>query len=245
MVINNKREIENSVERFIGFFRNKLEAIEATDFKESKRLFEKILYMGLLDALSGTTTYSKRSKNRERIVSFIKHFAKWPHQERISLPHLVGFLQKVPDPEFSSLRDYAFSLIDQWPWGEIISLDKDPTLADVKKLWPSSLSKPFDDIGLDYLQHLNLFYRYRNSLVHEFREPGYGMEMENDSEPFYHHMTDLDTDAETWELVYPLGFYRRICREAIENLREYYVNQRLDPYSLSRFGTYWIDELND
>lgn len=239
----NKGEMEESIDRFIGFFRNKLSVIEKTDFNESTILFRKILYVGLLDALSKTTTYPKKG-NRERIVSFVKHFTGWEHHERVSLPHLVRFLRKVPDPEFSSVREYAFSLIDQWAPGELIRLDRDPCLPDVKKRWPSSVPKAFEDITLEHLQHANLFYRYRNSLVHELRLPGYGTEFKSDTEPFYHSMTHLETEEETWELVYPLGFYERVCRTAIDKLHEYYVKERIDPYSLYSFGTYWIDELN-
>jgi len=239
----NNKELAGSVNQFLGFFSDKLTLIGNTDFKESNSLFRKILYVGLLDALSKTTTYPKKG-NRERIVSFMKHFTDWKDHERISLPHLVRFLGKVPDPEFSVVREYAFSLIDQWPRGSMISLDKEPFLLDVKKLWPSTAQKPLEDINLEHLQHVNLFYRHRNSLIHELREPGYGMEFKEDTEPFYHSMSRVDSDEKTWELVYPLGFYERICRTAIDKLREYYIKERIDPYSLYNFGTYWIDELN-
>lgn len=244
-MITSNKELEESVGRFIGFFEQKIDAIGHADFKESKPMFQKILYVGLLDALAGTTTYAKREKNRERFVSFIKQFAGWQEHDRVSLPHLVRFLQKVPDPDFSSLREYAFSLIDHWSPGNLIEISKDPSLPDVKKYWPSLMPKPLEDITVEHLLHLNLFYRYRNSLIHELREPGYGAEFEGDAQPFYCHMTDTNTGNETWELVYPVDFYLKICRTAIDNLKVYYVKQRLDPYPLCNFGTYWIRELNE
>ena len=51
------KELVDSVDRFIGFFTSKIETIDNAKFKESTALFQKILYVGLLDALSGTTTY--------------------------------------------------------------------------------------------------------------------------------------------------------------------------------------------
>jgi len=81
-------------------------------------------------------------------------------------------------------------------------------------------------------------------LVHELREPGYGMEFTSDTEPFYHTMSHLDPEVRSWELVYPLGFYERICIVALKKLRTYYLKERIDPYSLHSFGSYWIDELN-
>jgi len=237
--------IEDSVEQFLGFFSDKLGSISETDFKESNCLFKKILYVGILDALSKTTTSpSKWSQNRDRIVSFIKYFTDWKHQERVSLPHLVRFLSKVPDPEFSKLRQYSYSLLDQWSPGNMLNLDNDPCLSDLKKHWPHSTPKPLEDITLEHLQHSNLFYKYRNSLVHELREPGYGMEFKQDTQPFYHSMSQLDGDEKTWELVYPLGFYEQLCTTAINKLRDYYIKERIDPYTLYKFGSYWIEELN-
>lgn len=59
--------------------------------------------------------------------------------------------------------------------------------------------------------HSSLLYVYRNHLVHEFREPGHGMEMDQRNVfPYYHSLTRLSVAGErskdTWELVYPLGF---------------------------------------
>jgi hypothetical protein len=148
------------------------------------------------------------------------------------------------DPEFSQLREYAFKLFDEWGEGKIITLDKDPDFKDVKNLRPKDIPKPLADIQIEFLQHSSLFYRYRNSLVHELREPCYGMEFKVDNEPFYHSMSHIETDTETWELVYPLGFYNHICETAISNLEQYYLKERIDPYNCYTSGTYWIEELN-
>ena len=236
-------ELKENIERFLKVFKEQLDVIHNTDFKKSNSLFRKVLYNGLIDALSKTTAHPRKS-NRERIVAFVRKFGDWSSCDKISLPHLVKLLGKTPDPEFSRLREYAFALIDKWIEGEIVSLDRDPDYRDVRELWPREIPKPLEDIKLDFLQHANLFYEYRNTLVHELREPGYGMEFKSATEPFYHSMTDFDSSKKTWELVYPLGFYNRICETALEVLKEYYLKQRIDPYSCYSFGTYWIEELN-
>jgi len=237
------RELETGIDRFLGFFRNRLKEIGDLDCGQTTALFRKVLYSSILDALSRTTSHPKKG-NRERITEFLRMFCNWPSCEKISLPHLVRLLEKVPDPAFSALRQYAFSLLDQWGEGEIISLDTDPDIENVKRHWPKEIPKPLEDIQIEFLQHVNLFYRYRNSLVHELREPGYGMEFTDDSEPFYHSMTDTESKTETWELVYPLPFYERLCEAAIKELKDYYLKDRIDPYSCYVFGTYWIEELN-
>ena len=236
-------ELREDIDRFIKYFHGRLEIIRNTDFKDANNLFKKILYSGLIDALSKTTSNSKK-ENRERIVVFVKNFCNWSTCERISLPHLVRLLQKVPDPEFSELRAYAFSLLDKWGEGEVISLNFDPNLQEIKKYWPKDIPKPLQDIQIDFLQHVNLFYRLRNSLVHELRKQGYGAEFPNDAEPFYSSMTDLETNQKTWELVYPIKFYDNLCISALKNLKTYYLKDRINPYSCYTYGTYWIEELN-
>lgn len=239
------KELKENIDRFLGFFKEQLKIIEETDFKQHTSLFRKLFYVGLLDTLSKTTSHPKKG-NRDRIVAFVRYFCDWPFAEKISLPHLVRLLEKAPDPEFSDLRQYTFELFDKWTEGEFITLERDPDFSEVKQRWPKEIFKSFVDIQIEFLQHANLFYRYRNSLVHELREPGYGMEFKIDKEPFYHSRTHHENDVEhkTWELVYPLGFYSQICKTAIEQLEQYYLKERIDPYSLYTFGTYWIEELN-
>ncbi|MBN1842370.1 MAG: hypothetical protein JW883_08855, partial [Deltaproteobacteria bacterium] len=148
------------------------------------------------------------------------------------------WLSKFPLIIRSGLR------LNQWPSMEIIFLDRDGVLQEIKDRWPSASPNPLENITLEYLQHINLFYSYRNSLVHDLKEPGYGMEFENDEEPFYQYTRQVEGESSTWELVYPVRFYEKICDSAIKNLREYYLNKRIDPYSCYTFGTYWIEGLN-
>ena len=180
-------------------------------------------------------------------MSFIRNFAGWDECDRISLPHLIRLLEKVPDPEFSEVRNFAYSQYDQWSHDQFLQLDRDPLFDDIKQRWPKSFPKPLEDVQPEHLQHCNLFYRYRNSLIHELREPGYGMDFRDRDYPFYYTLgsKDLGSDEQNWELVYPLDFYKKIVETALTNLEAYYVKQRIDPYSCFTFGSCWIEELND
>lgn len=84
--------------------------------------------------------------------------------------------------------------------------------------------------------------------LHELRRPGWGMEFGNDTDPFYHHMSTVgdSTNAieSTVELVYPRRFLRRLCDTALDQLKQYFLANELDPYDSFVFGTYWIRELN-
>jgi len=245
---NHKSYLESTIDQFLSFFEGKVNHIKSIKAEESIILFQKILYIGIIDALSKTVASPKKGP-RERVVSLIRNFAKWDNCDRISLPHLVRMLQKVPDPEFSELREYAFNIFEAWRPGTLFYLDKDPAYNDINKLWPSNLSKPLENINLESFQHVNLFYTNRNSLVHELRPLGYGMEVNKSDEPFYHSMQtvremELGSDRCTWELVYPANFYNKICTTAISELRRYYLKNRIDPYSSFTFGSYWIELLN-
>lgn len=235
------KDLEDSVDRFLHYFSEKFALIHPPNDNTMDKLFVKILSVGLLDALSKTTTPNNMG-NRDRLVSFVRNFSEWRNCDKISLPHLVKYLELFPSPEYSSVREYAFSLIDKWTPGVDTSIDNDMDYNEIKNRWPKNTQKPTGNITLEYLQHVHLFYSFRNGLVHELKEKGYGMEKEMDVEPYYHTMKG--DDSITWELVYPVGFYKKLCETIVIKLREYYIKNRINPYNYFTFGTYWIEELN-
>jgi hypothetical protein len=99
-------------------------------------------------------------------------------------------------------------------------------------------------LTVNFLLPLYPIYGYTNSEtlyyhVHEFREPGHGMEISNDiTTPYYYGMTDLQ-GRETWELVYPIGFFKDISNRSLDSLKDYLHNNDLDPYSCYEFGSIW------
>jgi hypothetical protein len=239
--------LRDSINQFISFFHAQTEAISSIQISKpiDYSIFKRILYIGIIDALS-KTVYPRKG-NRERFVSFIKGFSKWKSCEKISLPHLVRLLEEIPDPEFSVLRKFAFSRFDTWVPGEIVELDRDPDHDEVYKLWPKAkeYTTPILNVQLSFLQHANLLYTYRNFLIHEMRKPGYGMDLGDRRLPFYYSMSHLrEGQKDTWELVYPTAFFESVCKCILEKLEKFYMANRIDPYTLFVFGTYWIEELN-
>ena len=234
--------MQERVNQFLGFFDKKCSSVQSLSVSTDDAVFKKMLYVGILDTLSKTTAYPTIG-NRERLTSFVKHFCSWKYCEKMSLPHLVRFLEKTPHPDFTNLREFVLPLFDQWKMSES-KFDVEPDFSQLKHLWPRNIQKHFADVYLESMQHLNLFYRYRNSLIHELRELGYGIESEKDIEPFYQYVEHSSKSKHSWELVYPLRFYESLCQTAIKNLAIYYVKNRIDPYSFFQFGSYWIEELN-
>jgi len=247
-----------NISRFISFFREQLGSISAICLSAPGDLliFKKILYVSMVDTLSKAAYPQLGSRNnRERFVTFIKNFVNWKYSEKISLPHLTVILENTSDPGFSQLRQLANYQFNRWVQGEIIGLDKDPDYSDVNDLWPRDKNgkpKPIKvhgkQIRIDLLTHGSMFYSYRNTLIHEMRKPGYGVDWEKKVEPYYVSMDHLDDmgrmKGTSWELVYPINFLALLCENALEQLEKFYRKNQIDPYSLFTYGTYWIEELN-
>jgi hypothetical protein len=220
-------DLQIQIKNFISYFTHKYEMIKNSKFKESDELFKKIFYVGIIDALA-KTVFPKRG-NRERFVEFIRTFSDWENSERISLPHLKRLLDFTPEPEYTGIRKFVISKHNQWIPPNIISLTNDPEYKEIIKYWPKAFvnSQIIEGIKLESIQHVHLFYSYRNSLVHEIRNIGYGIEeVALKNEPSYHHMDTLNGEK-TWELVYPLGFFENICESCIGNLEKYLITREL------------------
>jgi hypothetical protein len=119
-------------------------------------------------------------------------------------------------------------------------LEEDPLISDIEQFVSTEAEKKL----LRESTHSNLLYVYRNHLVHEFREPGHGMEMDKrDTLPYYHSLTHISAggskNKDTWELVYPLGFFKEIVSKSLSSLHNYLLEKDLEPYSFYAFGTAW------
>lgn len=239
------------IETFIDYFKKQLDLIDGIPKSESSKIFKKALYVSLIDTLS-KCVFPHRTGNRERFVSFLMRFSKWSEGYNVSMPHLEKLLRMNPDPAYEKLRKTIFdaynsSVVHR---SQIVGIDTDPAYVDIIKDWPvqKECRIPIEGVTLELLQHFNLLYAYRNSLVHELREPGYGMEFNEDEEyPYYHSRTIINGDREERriELVYPVSFFRKIAATCVANLDIYLRNSGLDPYDYYKFGTYWIAELNE
>ena len=235
-------ELKKYIEKFIGIFEENLNAIKSVEFAVRDNLFKKLLCVGIIDALS-KVVYPNRG-NRERFTSFVKYFCAWQHSEKISLPHLIRLLKNVPESEFPDLRNYSLSRIKVWKEGSEIKLDKDVDLTEVSKRWPKGYDKIIGKVRLEFITHYNLLYNYRNSIIHEMRRPPSGIEHKDDKEPYYLSVSSLGEKESHWELVYPLGFFYKLCMTGLTKLKKYLNDNQLNPYECFVFGEYWIEDLN-
>jgi hypothetical protein len=244
------KDYSADIETFTHYFNEEIErvtkiVIEGEQYPAT--MHKKLVFAAILDSLS-KCVFPKKG-NRDRIISFLIEFSEWEDHDRISLPHLFQLLTRSPEPAFSKLRSFTTKKLSEWGDGEIVDLSRDPKISEIRGYWPNEkdYKKPLSGVSIEFLQHSHLFYSYRNALVHEFRHPGYGMEIKHDENPFYigfSHLDDPNEQKETWELVYPYGFFEKIVKTSFVNMKNYLKTNNINPYFSYTFGSYWIEELN-
>ncbi len=245
--------IDERITNFVDFFRHHISRVgqisEKYEDKEDSdvQLYQKILYVAILDTLAKCVF--PRSRNRDRIVSFLRRFSKWTDVDRVSLPHIVQLTKQRPDPAYERLRDFAFGKLTTWVPGRLIHLESDPEVKQVKDIWPEV--KDYQEPGnrdwrWESLQHANLFYKFRNNLIHEFRQLGDYHDLIDMEKPYYKHSyIGLDMVEQVWTLIYPRTFLKKLCEDSLEGVEEYLRKNRVDPTPFYTYGDFWLDELND
>ena len=220
------------ISKYCSYFEKQLAQI----LKLDDRLHKKILLLVILDTLS-RARYPKTETNKTRFSKLVKEHIQWQDASRVSL-YRVLVLSPPTNP--SKLREFAHTSVGLWKDWELPDLKVDPLINEIEGHVATDEERKL----LCDSTHLNLLYAYRNHLIHEFREPGAGMEMDQrDTSPYYHRMTHLQTDRhdeiESWELVYPLGFFVALAESCLQNLNHYLSENDLDPYSCYKSGTIW------
>lgn len=233
-----QQETEENIIQFIDYFKDQIYVVKNAKFKQSDKLFKKILYLSFIDTLAKTVA-RRKDNNKTRFISFVEKFGNWDHGNRVSLPQLNYYLEsKQQNIEFRKIYDFTNQALSNWGQGQRITLESDPVISELERLWPQNLdNNHFKSLGS--FQHLNLLYSYRNALVHEYRKLGYGSEAEGDSAPFYHGLEDID-NGYSWELVYPLGFFENILKNILIELKSFYTEKQINPHDSFKYGSHWM-----
>jgi len=241
------KNIDQQIKQFFHYFDFSLDLALKIENHSCSNLFKVLIFSGIIDTLAKCCA-NPGEGNKQRFKKFVQHFCEWKEHSKVSLPHLVGFAQFTPSPEFENVRKFAYQEISKWDEDNTILLDKDPDYITVLDLWPKDKrQQPIESLKLENLTHLHLLWQLRNSVVHEMRILGYGMNNFFDVNPGYHIMKNIDNkDAHnTWELVYPIKFFKNLIRTGIKNLRKYCEDNKLNPMDRFEFGSYWLQKLNE
>ena len=215
-----RSEVDQFLEHFVA---------QAQDIGQVVSPFHrKVLYAAAFEPLA-RAAYGTSGTHRERIVKLIRDVAKWPESERVSLPQLKLRLLGAKRHRYTLYRATSKRLAE-WENGGKVLLSSSPTTTEVL-----AEAKPEEHIHVRDAQYVQLFYTYRNNLIHEFREPGYGTDWSGKSiHPFYGSYIDG-----SWELVFPVGFVGALYEQTFLGLREHLLANKIDPYKQFKFGSLW------
>ena len=160
-----------------------------------------------------------------------------PEIDRVSLIHLSFHLDCVlgkSQKAHSKLYSFAEQENAKLAKGRIYrGCDIDPFFDYIK-----GEAKQNEERALKFARYDELFFEYRHKLVHEFREPGHGIEMSQDgSSPYYHSYINRP-----WQLVFPVGFFKRLVKDCLSGLEKYLLENDINPYEndIYEFGDMWI-----
>ena len=228
------------IDNFCDYFEERIGvAAEVSD-----KVIKKTAFMIIIDALS-IAKYGSYVGTKERFTGIIREYSDWKDCGRISLAQLLLMLtddtNTISSREDTPLVTHVKNGLRDWTSGHIFDFTKDPFPFELEHVPRSQAEQSKVDNAL----HFNLFFDYRNSLVHEAKEPGYGMELSSDgARPYYHSMSSMDESASdytsrSWEPVYPADFIASVARTVLNNVRTYLSEFQINPYSQYKFGSIW------
>ena len=221
--------IRDDIAQFIGYFRTRNQEVAKIVFP----LFRKVLYLVEIDTLS-RAAFPMVSGNRKRMLQFIDKCSNWNGKDRISVVQLK-FALEGNGIQSGQLYASINGRIDSWGNVQpIIGPKNDLTLEEAQ-----DLATPNERKYVNNARYAELLYTYRNHLLHEFREPGYGVDFGDDLTTQYYHGMDHLTGQSSWELVFPVQFLQNLCEGCISGLEAYLIANNLNPYDSYNFGTMW------
>ncbi|WCL51016.1 hypothetical protein [Leptospira sp. GIMC2001] len=240
---------EANVKIYIDYFRKHFYDVVSLNREQSD--FKKILYFTIIDSLSKSIYPS--DGNRERILNFLEIIVDWKNGQLFSLPHLFAFFKLLPEPQYFELKNFIIEKYKAMKTGWVYSIDEiDILYNDILKFNSTIINDIFDKKSkksIYQFQHLNLFYTYRNSLIHEMKPLGSDNTRIKKQE-IPHYLSHLEYQVEPdlvegyWHLSYPETFLKNICRVSIIKTEEYLLRNDIDPYYKTNKGYFWIEGLN-
>ena len=258
--------IEDKIDRFVQYNENLMEQIMSIYSYKNNGIHAKILFCSLFDSLA-KCAYPEIKNNGERFKKTIVNHTQWEDAQRVSLLHLQRAFDVVDEiPErFLNLKDEINTLFFQHfqpsTYGvfDRLSLSIDPSYADIKSKFPTNSKGNLSQLGeiaLEQLQHKNLLWLYRNSLVHEYRIPGAGTEpiSRHWTDPCYQEMStfigdDFKIVHKNFELHYPIDFFKQMCQESLHSIAQEYRNKGKgegeSPFKVYSEGEYWLPKFNE
>lgn len=240
--------IAKSIDQFCSYFEREAAAIGRVIVTDGPDMetgagnpsrYRKTLYVTAIDTLAGLRFHksaypSLARRNRERFIRFLEEYGSWPEGDLVSLPFLKDELESSKLLE-RPLGKHVVAKMSQFSTEDGGTLPISKMDESVASLLALATAEKEEEAVTEY-RHLALFYRYRNSLVHESRQPGKAMEgIFSADEPSYHgYIGDS-----RWYLTYPAAHFEGLLKRSIAGFRAYLVTNQIDPYSLVEDKARW------
>jgi hypothetical protein len=187
------------------------------------------------------------------MVTFINEITKWDEGKLLSLPHLYGFFKIHPEPKYAGIRKFINEKYSKLIPGQVYTINQiDIFDTDFMGLLTNRTTPNIFDRNIKgsiyQVQHYNLFYKYRNALLHEMRPLSGEISIEGYDVPHYIHMTTESNifkgENGYWSLYYSESFLNKLCKDSILFTKDYLANEMVDPLAFVDNGNYWVEELN-
>ncbi|KYZ77184.1 hypothetical protein AXX12_03360 [Anaerosporomusa subterranea] len=229
--------MHDKINQFISHFNEEIHKVKELNNK----LYQKIIYVTILDAL-GRARYPKKSPS-DRMKTFVRNYGNWADKDKISLVQLelnLDFMLTDEEKESSRLLLTTREKIATWESGHVYDSSADPVFDEGSKMltFPDKRVdiENAEESAVTKARYSELFYAYRNRLIHEYRKPGYAIEDNEDTSAFYHSYINGP-----WELGFPVGLFEKLCCSCLENLKQYLYHENINPYSRYEFGSMWSE----
>jgi len=192
--------------------------------------------MSLYDTLS-KAGFPQIRKNHNRVIQFIDTCSGWQDRDRVSSQQLLLALQQDKGRVNGRLFEFVQNRVNQWMPTTVITPRDDPLYNDVVLYADSSE----EVVLVKQTRYKELFYTYRNRLIHEFSRPGFGIDIFDDNqEPYYHSLMDGDEEKRLpWQLVFPVAFFHHICQTSLAGLEAHLRENNLNPYLSFEVSSKW------
>ncbi|WP_066415263.1 hypothetical protein [Sutcliffiella cohnii] len=233
--------LKEGIDSYIQAMKDIQKSINQLQGERFLKNHQKTLLFSLLETISNGV-YGDRYRNVDRFKRFIMEFCEWKDSNRVSLQQLfLVFKEGQPSQEFRNLKIHVLNGIQEYPSSSAAPFSCDSTVEEIKELMPRGVTT-INGVDIYSLTHVNLLWKYRNSLVHEARSIGSTELFDHVDFPHYVHFTILEKDGEwdVWKISYPIQFFNNLIDKALVNVREKLVEIEHDPRSNYDFGELWV-----
>ena len=255
--------------RFNDYFKESIEDLVPEDGKKDQMLFQRIVLMTIIDYLSFNLTTGEQKKhggdNKARFITSISNV--WSNAKKVSTTHIGKALQKgdfhQKNPDFDAINEFIeknirqkFQIITPTLRAKKIPFDCDPHFDDLIKIWPRDNNKSADNFkklngnSIYEFRHGNIFYFYRNLLIHQHMDPILPLLFRvHSSDPYYQKRAYFTENGilydDEWEIYYPINFIKKLSLDLLSATVTYHTNNNTSPFKGRCDMRYLINGLSD